>query len=138
MRKTQLIQTLAVIMLTLGLASGLSVGWFEDGSAEYQAGNYQKAAEQGDASAQFNLGLIYRKGKGVTQDYKEAIKWFRKAAEQGDAEAQFNLGLIYRKGKGVTQDYKEAIKWFRKAAEQGDAEAQFNLCLLYTSPSPRD
>ena len=43
---------------------------------------YRKAAEQGDAKAQFNLALRYYKGEGVTQDYAEAAKWYRKAAEQ--------------------------------------------------------
>ncbi len=55
----------------------------------------QKAAEQGDAMAQFNLGVMYNTGRGVAQDYKQAVAWFRKAAEQGDAMAQFNLGLMY-------------------------------------------
>ena len=47
----------------------------------------------GDAEAQFLLGFMYAKGRGVLEDDKEAVKWFRKAAEQGHAEAQFNLGL---------------------------------------------
>ena len=74
---------------------------------------------------------MYDKGNGVTQDYAEAVKWFRKAAEQGDEVAQFNLGEMYRLGNGVTQDYAEAVKWYRKAAEQGDADAQFNLGAMY-------
>ena len=48
-------------------------------------------AEQGDATAQSNLGDFYRKGKGVQQDFAEAVKWYRKAAEQNDATAQCNL-----------------------------------------------
>jgi TPR repeat protein len=54
-----------------------------------------EAAEQGDASAQFNLGQIYRKGKGVAQNDAEAAKWYRKAAEQGHVKAQYNLGVSY-------------------------------------------
>jgi TPR repeat protein len=88
-------------------------------------------AEQGDAYAQYNLGLMYRKGQGVAQDYKEAIKWYRLAAEQGVADAQYNLGVAYYKGQGVAQDYKEAVKWTRLAAEQGVAEAQTNLGVMY-------
>jgi hypothetical protein len=42
-----------------------------------------KAAEQGDAAAQYNLGAMYFRGQGITQDYKESAKWFTKAAEQG-------------------------------------------------------
>ena len=86
-----------------------------------------KAAGQGSASAQFNLGVIYYQGQGVPQDYKEAVKWFTKAAEQGAASAQFRLGFMYLEGKGVLEDYKEAMKWFTKAAEQGNADAQILL-----------
>ncbi|WP_230988311.1 tetratricopeptide repeat protein [Bathymodiolus japonicus methanotrophic gill symbiont] len=53
---------------------------------------FRKAAEQGHAGAQDNLGMMYAIGKGVVQDDKEAFKWFRKAAEQGHASAQDNLG----------------------------------------------
>ncbi len=48
---------------------------------------YQKAAEQGNAGAQNNLGLMYYNGKGVEQDYIKALEWYQKAAEQGDAKA---------------------------------------------------
>ena len=90
-------------------------------------------AEQGYASAQFNLGLMYDKGHGVTQDYKQAVKWYRKAAEQGDADAQYNLAINYDNGQGVTQDYKQAVKWYRKSAEQGYTAAQYNLGLRYAN-----
>jgi len=88
-------------------------------------------AEQGDVKAQYNLAFMYYKGKGVTQDYKQAVKWYRKAAEQGYASAQFNLAFMYDKGKGVTQDYKQAVKWYLIAAEQGDVKAQYNLAFMY-------
>jgi TPR repeat protein len=114
---------------------------------------YRKAADQGHASAQYNLGVCYRDGAGVAMNAFEAAKWyrkaaeqghaeaaksldefhtesltrFRKAAEQGDAEAQNNLGKCYAEGEGVPQDFVQALKWYRKAAEQGHAEALFNL-----------
>ena len=68
---------------------------------------------------------------GKTQDYAEAVKWWRKAADQGDAEAQLSLGICYKNGQGVTQDYAEAVKWYRKAADQGHAWAQNNLGVCY-------
>jgi hypothetical protein len=83
----------------------------------------KKAAEQGDAGAQYNLGLMFAKGKGVPQDYKEAVKWFTKAAEQGLADAQVNLGVMFDKGEGVPEDYVQAYKWFILAAAQGDKDA---------------
>ena len=66
----------------------------------------EMSAEQGDAMAQNNLGVMYQKGEGVPQDYKEAVKWYRLAAEQGHATAQTNLGGMYYKGQGVPEDYK--------------------------------
>ena len=73
---------------------------------------------------------MYAKGQG-TQDYKQAVYWFKKAAKQGDTAAQLNLGFMYDKGHGVTQDYKEAVYWYEKAARQGDAAARFNLRLIH-------
>ena len=92
---------------------------------------YQKAAQQGDAEAQFNLGVMYKNGDGVTQDYEKAVEWYQKAADQGYASAQFNLGVMYKNGDGVTQDYEKAVEWYQKAAQQGDAQAQFNLGEMY-------
>ena len=74
---------------------------------------------------------MYEGGEGVTQDYKEAVKWYRKAAEQGHANVQLYLGTMYENGEGVDQDFKEAVKWYRKAAEQGHAEAQLYLGTMY-------
>ena len=80
-------------------------------------------AEQGSADAQSDLGLLYTKGEGVTQDYKQAVKWYRKAAEQGDALAQNSLGVAYEQGKGVKQDKKLAHMWFNIAASSGHESA---------------
>lgn len=79
-----------------------------------------EAAEQGNVFAQYSLAVMYHNGKGVPQDYKAAVKWYRKAAEQGYAFAQLNLGVMYYKGQGVPQDYKAAYAWFNIAAAQGD------------------
>lgn len=81
-------------------------------------------AEHGNASAQVNLGWMYQKGEGVTQNYTEAMHWYKKAAENGDAWAQFRLGDMYYCGRGVRKDYVEAVQWYTKAAEQGDVGAK--------------
>jgi TPR repeat protein len=60
---------------------------------------------------------MYFNGRGVPQDYKEAIRLYRLSAEQGYAEAQYNLGVMYADGQGVAEDYAEAIKWLKLAAE---------------------
>jgi hypothetical protein len=72
-------------------------------------------AEQGDATAQYNLGVYYRDGEGVENDPVEAVAWYRKAADQGHADAQFNLGRCYQYGVGVERDLVEAGAWYRKA-----------------------
>jgi len=97
----------------------------------YDIADCRVKAENGDASAQNNLGVMYHTGLGITQDDKESVKWTRKAAEQGHAKAQYNLGWMYSKGDGVLQDDKEAVKWYRKAAEQGHAGAQYYLGVMY-------
>ena len=61
---------------------------------------YRLAADQGDAGAQYNLGVMYDNGQGVPQNYAEAVKWYRLAADQGDASAQYNLGVMYDNGRG--------------------------------------
>ena len=92
----------------------------------------RKAAEQGDASAQAALGLMYDIGAGVAEDDVEAARWYLLAAQQGLASAQAALAVMYSRGEGVAQDYVEAAKWFRLAAQQGDALAQFNLGVMYS------
>ena len=90
-------------------------------------------AESGDVEAQFNLGAMYYHGRGVQQDFAEAVKWYRLAADQGLADAQHNLGERYRYGNGVPQDDAEAMKLFFLAADQGNAKAQFNLGAMYAT-----
>ena len=86
---------------------------------------YLKAAKQGDAKTQYNLGVSYF--YGVEKDLLEAVVWYRKAADQGFADAQYSLGSCYFNGYGVEKDLSEAVKWYRKAANQGFKRAQFAL-----------
>ena len=102
--------------------------------------HYQRAAQQGDTTAMNNIGVMYANGRGVDQDYDEAIIWFSDAARQGNATARTNLcivynhlGWMYAKGIDVEQDYGQAFDWFTKAAEQGHAEAQYNLGVMYAN-----
>jgi hypothetical protein len=123
------IATILSLCSSVARADGL-----EDAVEAYQKGNYAQVLEllhplaaQGIATAQNYLGWMYDQGKGVTQDYKEAIKWYRLAAEQGYATAQNNLGVMYVMGKGVTQDYVRAGMWFNLAASKGDKNAKESL-----------
>ncbi|WMW80192.1 tetratricopeptide repeat protein [Undibacterium cyanobacteriorum] len=113
---------------------------FSDGVSLYEQRNFsaaaaafKKAADQGKSDAQFNLGLMYLKGEGVTQDYVEAKALFEKAAQQNNVRAQVNLGRMYAKAKGVAPNYGMAVHWFSKAAELGYADAQYSLGVLYVS-----
>ena len=75
--------------LSLWLTTSAWAG-FDEGVAAYDRGDYATAleewlpiAEQGHAAAQKHLGTMYEFGQGVSQDYAEAVKWYRLAAEQG-------------------------------------------------------
>ena len=87
----------------------------------------QQRADQGNAEAQFSLGLMYATGDGVSQDITQAVVWWRKAADQGYATAQYNLGAMYASGEGVPQDYVEAHKWRNLAASRvtGDTQERY-------------
>jgi TPR repeat protein len=97
---------------------------------------YRKAAEQGDAEAQNNLGVLYANGKGVARDDKQAALWFRKAAEQGEAMAQLNLGRMYFNGTGVPRDYAQAYLWTYLAAAQESENAINALDSLVKALTP--
>ncbi|MEZ0224001.1 MAG: AAA family ATPase [Alphaproteobacteria bacterium] len=92
---------------------------------------YRRAADQGHADAQFNLGRCYETGTGVKKSPSDAIMWYRMAAGKGNAAAQNNLGLCYRYGNGVVKSSSEALYWFRKSADKGDASGQHNLADMY-------
>ena len=112
----------AVFLLSVTLGCG------EGGQVQLETADALRVrAEQGDADAQYNLGVMYDQGRGVAQDDAEAMRWWRLAAEQGLADAQYNLGVSYVTGEGVPQDYVQAqtpeIDALRARAEQGDAMA---------------
>ena len=101
---------------------------------------FPRAAERGDADAQYYLGSLNYVGHGVAEDpedygipqnYELAVMWFQKAAEKGYTPAQHNLGVMYYFGQGVPQDYTWAASWCRKAADQGHIDAQYTLGIMY-------
>ena len=107
---------LPVLLLTLLVANSAFSADYQKGLDAAQSGDFAIAlrewislSEQGDADAQFNLGVMYSNGTGVLQDYKTAVKWYKLDAEQGYADAQNNLGVMYRKGHGVPQSDKTAV-----------------------------
>ncbi|KAG0238887.1 hypothetical protein BGW42_000048 [Actinomortierella wolfii] len=117
----------------------LFLGWIyrQDGefvkkNVEDSAWWYRKAADQGDATAQFILGETYENGQGVDASDVQAVTWYRNAAVHGVAKAQVNLGEMYEEGRGVRQDDAEALKWYHMAADQGQDNAQVKMGTWYS------
>jgi len=93
-------------------------------------------AEEGDAKAQNNLGVMYAKGQGVDQDFKEAVKWYQKAADQGDAMAQTSCAVMYYKGEEVEQNYVTAYAWCNIAATNGGEVAKEDKSIFAKEMDP--
>ena len=136
---------------------------FEQGAAYAQEGlnevtekiKYKKEADQGIASAQYMLAIMYYRGDGTTMDWSKAAHWHAQAAKQGHIEAQEKLAWMYEHGEGVEKNDVEAVFWYEKAvsqgsdfmidslnharqrlkfandAKQGDAEAQYQFAQMY-------
>jgi TPR repeat protein len=90
---------------------------------------FQKAADQGDAVGQFNLGCCYSWGVGVTRDDTTATQWFRRSAQQGFPAAQAALGFALYSAAPPTSDLSEAIKLLKQAADAGRVEAMQVLAI---------
>jgi TPR repeat protein len=67
---------------------------------------------------------MYRVGWGVSQDYTQAMLWFRMAADQGQKSSQVSIGAMYANGWGVDKDCAAAKQWIEKAAAAGDERAR--------------
>lgn len=92
---------------------------------------FEKSAEEGNSTAQCNIGRYYQNGMGVEKDEHKAIQWFEKSAEQDYTGAYLELGLCYELGKGVDKDYVKAADYYLKAANRGDSTSMTNLALAY-------
>jgi TPR repeat protein len=92
---------------------------------------YETLAAQGEAEAQFQLGLMYEQGLGTDVDGQMAQRYYEQAAEQQSPQALDALGMLHLKGEGVIQNFKESLRLFQQAAEQGYPPAQYNLGLAY-------
>ncbi len=120
-------------------STSAGAGPLEDARAASDRGDYQTAfrlldalADQGDATAQNALGLMYQAGNGLPgPDGKQAAEWFRRSAAQGNTAAALNLGRLYFDGTAIPRDYAAAAEWSRKAAEHGDAVAERMLGSRY-------
>lgn len=94
------------------------------------------AAAKGDASAEFEVAARFAEGKGVQQDFKQAIYWYGRAAARGFAIAQYRLGTLHERGLGAKADAARAKSWYVRAAEQGNIKAMHNLAVMAAGQSP--
>ncbi len=97
---------------------------YEEGDHTAAAAFWHELAEDGDAIAQFNLGLLYETGRGVPADPEAAAGWYERAALQGVPSAQINLGALYFEGRGLPQDLERAFYWLEVAANGTDDAAR--------------
>ena len=128
-----------IVAFLMGLSSPVAAQDFDKGLAAAEADNYATAlkewrplAEQGNAQAQWGLGVLYSQGKGVLQDYSKAIRFYKLSATKNNSDAQLGLAIMYQEGLGVIQDYTEAYNWYRRAAKQGSAVAAGALGYNYS------
>lgn len=126
--------------MLLLLAATARSGDYETGFEAYEVGEYatalaewQPLAEEGDASSQYGLGLLYGNGFGVEMNDALALRWYGLAAQQGHAGAQCNLGVIHMNGWGVPMNETVASRMYLMAAEQGVTEAQIALGVIFAA-----
>ena len=138
-----LIMAIAVVALALGytLAPTIERHWLRPAEAASEAPpvaidhrghafsteELRKLAEQGDADAQWQLGILYHDGETVPKDDAIAVQWFEKAAEQGYVRAQSTLGAYYWAGRGVSPDLSKAYFWSQLALAQGDKDSKSRM-----------
>jgi TPR repeat protein len=101
----------------------------DEDSGQPDLSSLRQKAQRGDAKAEYLLGSFYM--TGVSQDYKEAARWYHEAAAQDLADAEFGLGYLYEQGKGVERDYRQAVAYYTAAAKQGHVTAANNLGSMY-------
>lgn len=111
---------------------------FEKGKGFYDSEDYveatkwfMKAADAGNADAQYHLSLMYYNGYGFPENREKAVYYEMLAADQGHARAMYNLGVDYETGSGVPQNYKKAMEWYVKSSEAGDADASGAIGFMY-------
>lgn len=122
---------IAVLVLTLGLSTGVRAGDFQEGVRILDSGDsvgaivhFKRCAEQGELRCQVAYASFLQRGEGVRQDLQAAFDLYYQAAMRGDATAQLNLGEFYEQGQVVPADPKEAVVWYSLAADQGRSWAQ--------------
>ena len=123
-----------ITMLAVSIATGMNT-WLiaAPNNASPSISELTEAAEKGDQRAQLSLGMRYRDGEGISQDYQKALKWYRRCADQGSAEGMDNVGYMFLRGWGVPENFSVAVGYFKASAEKDHAQGLFNLGNCYFS-----
>ena len=100
--------------------------------------DFMHAANQGAASAQYILGVIYDTGVIVDQNYQEAVFWYLQAAKQRYKEAEFALGTMYSEGSGVMQSDVLALMWYYAANKNGYTKSRDQINIVAKRMVPED
>ena len=103
---------------------------FEDGDYQTAIDLWRPLAEAGNAEAQFNLGEMHYLGRGMDQNYPEAMTWFLQAARGGNGMACLRLGMMFSSEQGVELDFVEAYKWIRLAQARDTKNAELARAAL--------
>jgi TPR repeat protein len=129
---------LRVCMLGLAVTAGAAFAQEDAARAAYEREDYAAAvalyaprAAQGDADAQYRMGMMARFGWGMDKDTAAAVRYLTQAARQNQPQAQAELGTMYRLGRGVPEDPKEAARWLTAAARSGVGIAQLSIGRMY-------
>jgi len=103
------------------------------------ATKWLNVAAADDYRAQFNLGLIYARGDGISPDDEQAMRWWKQSEKNGGSQANLMLGMMNHLGKGVSKNAFDALLWYKRAAALGDKTAIYNMAMIYylgTSSKP--
>ena len=117
-------------LLFLGVFLFFSLTLFSDDKEDFV---YDLAlATQGVSVSQYNTGINYSLGRGISSEIQKSIYWYQRASEQGHSKAPFNLAIIYAKGEGINQDLPAAMEYFEMSAHRGNLNAKLFLKELYS------
>jgi len=133
-------ELIAISILILAVAStalAQSATTRVEGMNAYNRGDHARAhallsqaAKAGDAEALVNLGYLYTRGHGVSQNSMEGLRLYRQAAARGSSEGMNALGYRYDHGGDVTRDPDEAVRWYCAALALGNPRALNNLGIM--------
>lgn len=125
---------MTLVLLLLAAPRLAAADDYERGIAALDAGRYDEAlyyislhAANGDARAQYTMGVMYRRGLGVAQDDREALLWYLSAAEAGHMLGQYAAGHAFDNAIGADRDVGNALHYLGEAALQGHATAPVQI-----------